>query len=161
MKQKHTSYKPILWLLFGFVLISAVHAIIETLIYCYLHYGLSDGFLDIHFQYYIPAFSVGITFIFGVIVAIILRKKIETTKVPWFLFLILTLIAAIIKPLVHIWSDNGVMRLYDDLSKSEYLSELNLVTIFNTVKYSSIGSLWFLFILLAFYFLFLNRNSIK
>ncbi|WP_178987869.1 hypothetical protein [Winogradskyella schleiferi] len=164
MKQKQSIYNPILWVLFGFALISAVHAIIETLIYGYFHYGLSDGFIDIHFRYYIPAFSLVTTFIFSIITMLILKKKIttlkiETSKLPWLTFVSLIIIASIAKPLVQIWSDNKVMSLYDDLSKTEYLSRLNLVNIFNTIEYSSIGSLWLLFLLLVVYFLYLNRRS--
>lgn len=164
MKQKPTKYKPVLWVLYAFVLISAVHAIIDVLIYFYFHYGLTNGFINFHFKYYIPAFSIGVTFIFSIFTMLILKKtitplKIETSKLPWVLFFILTVIAAIIKPLTHVWSDNKIMMLYEDLSKSEYLSHLNLVKIFNTITYSSIGAQWFLFMLLLVYFLFLNRKS--
>ncbi len=164
MKQKQSIYTSILWVLFGFALISAVHSLIVVCIYVYFHYGLFDGFLDIHFQYYIPAYSLGVTFLLGLIISFLLKKKISTlsisaTKLPWLLFMILVIIAAVVKPVIEIWSDKNIMLLYDDLSKSEYLSRLNLVKIDNTIKYSSIGALWLLFILLLVIFLFLNRKS--
>ena len=164
MKQKPTIYKLILWVLFGFALISALQAVIETLIYSYFHYGLSDGFIEFHFLYYIPAFSIVITFLFSIFTILILKKKvttfkIETSKLPWFLFFILTVIAGSLKPLTHLWSDNKIILLYDDLSKSQYLSELSFLKIFNVITYSSIGSQWFLFMLLVVNFLYLNRKS--
>lgn len=164
MKQKQTNYKIVFWVLFGYSLISAVHAIIEALIYCYFHYGLSDGFIEIHFQYYIPAFSGIVTFIFSIFTMLVLKKKIttikiESSKLPWFLFFIFTVIAIVTKPIAQLWSDNKIMMLYDDLSKSEYLSQLNLLKIFNTIKYSSIGSQWLLIFLLVIYVLYLNRKS--
>ncbi|WP_299100962.1 hypothetical protein [uncultured Winogradskyella sp.] len=164
MKQKSTIYKPILWLIFDFTLISALSAIMEIFIYGYFHYGLSHGFINIHFQYYVPAFSIVIAVIFSVISILLLKKKISSIKLkssrfPWLLFVLLSIFAAITKPLVQNWSDKKVMLLYDDLSKADYLSQLNFVKIFNTINYSSIGALWLLVILLVCYVWFLNRKA--
>ena len=164
MKKKTTAYKLVLWVLFGFAFISTIHAIVEALIFCYLHYGLSNGFLDIHFQYYIPAFSILMTFVLSILTILSIKKKlvnfdIEQSKLPWFLFFIFTTIAISNSIITKQLSDQKVMLLFDDLSKSEYLGQLNLVNIFNTIKLSSLGSQWLIVILFVMATLFLKKTS--
>ncbi|BAO74456.1 hypothetical protein [Winogradskyella sp. PG-2] len=162
---KTTIYKIILWILFGFIFISAVHAIIESLIYVYLHYGFSDKFLDIHFQYYTPAFTFILTFIFSLIILLYVRKKVskkinlEDLKYPWILSVISLIIAIVLKPIALRVSDKKLMLLYEDLSKVDYMSRLDFNTIFDAVNYSSYGSKWLLVILLIIGFLYLIKKS--
>ncbi len=162
---KRTIYKTILLVLFGFVFINAIHSIIVALTYFYFHYGLSDRFLNIHFQYYVPAFALVITFAFSLIIVLLFVKKkhktveIEHLKLPWLLFMASLLTAIVLKPIIHKISDNKIMLLYEDLSKFEYMSKLNFDSIFKTLNYSDLGSKWFLFLLLFICFLYLNKKA--
>ena len=162
---KTTIYKTMLLVLFGFVFIYAIHSILVALIYLYFHYGLSDRFLNIHFQYYLPAFTLAFTFVFSLLsVWLIVRKKeeiidIEYLKLPWFLCIITLLIAIVLKPITYKVSGHKLMLLYEDLSKFEYMSKLNFDSIFKTINYSELGSLWFLLLLLFMSFFYLNKKA--
>jgi uncharacterized membrane protein len=166
MKQNLSTYKIILWILFGFAVLNTANTIIKSIIYGYFHYGLSDGFLEIHFNYYVPAFSFIITFIFSFLVITFLNQKLkiwqsESSKFPAIWFLILVIIGFTIEPFILIISDQKIKVLFEDLSKSEYLGKLNFDTIFNCIDYSVFGSKGLLFILILSYSIFMLKKEKK
>lgn len=158
MNAKQSTYKLIIWMLYSFVLFGAVTTLVKALIYLYFHYGLTDGFVDIHFTYYIPAFSIVVALVFCIVLVVFLQKHltkwyIKKDQFPavWFLiFLVICLTDPVIKGISNI----KISTLYDDLSQFEYLSERNFELLFNILDLSVFGSRWFLCITLLLFYIF-------
>jgi hypothetical protein len=154
-------YQLIIWILFVYVLISAATTITKALIYLFFHYGLNNGFIEIHFRYYLPLFGFSITIICSVIVFTILRRYLlrwqwDNSKPPIVLFLLFFLIS-ITDPLLKKTSDKSFHSLFDDLSKTDYLSERNFDTIFSSLEFCLFGIQWVLIALLLFFSLYLLK----
>lgn len=157
--QNQLTYKIIQWVLFGYAVLSIINIVIKILLHFYFHYGLNDGFIEIHFNYYLPLFCFFITSLFSVITFIFIKKKFtkwynNSPQFYFLWFLILTIAGIVIDPLIQITSDDKLSVLFNNFAKSEYLSLLNFDVIFNTLNYCIIGSKWtlplFVFILLFF-----------
>lgn len=166
MNQKKSTYNTIILILFGVALFSATNVIIKSLIHFYFHYGLSHRFVEIHFNYYVPAFSFVATLIFSFLTYILLKKKLQKwqngqNQYPIVWILILIIIAIVTDPFIQIVSDKKLNLLYEDLSRYDYLSRLNFDIIFNAIDYSVYGSKWLVFIFVFIFCLYELRKQNK
>ncbi|WP_296381288.1 hypothetical protein [Winogradskyella sp.] len=166
MKQTKSFFKLIPWLLLGFVLLKATHVFLEILINIYLIYGFSDGFVLIHFKYYLPIFSFSVTLITSIILILLLNNKwrfwgLNMSKLSTLWFILLTIITIIAQPIIQFIFDEKFKLLYNDLSKSEYLSNLNLDAIFTIKDYCLYGSEWLLFLFIATYYILKKKKDLN
>lgn len=161
---KTQSLKILVWILFGFVFLTAVTSLLNVLIYAYMHYGFSDEFYLIHFKYYIPAFSVLIYGIVAMLLILFIRKKTKKnlltdykiSKIGWFILIIL---AIFLEPLTQIISDRQLENNLNDPSQTLHMSSLDIEAIFEIVDYSIRISKWTMILALIFYFSLKSRSK--
>ncbi|MDG5491388.1 hypothetical protein [Psychroserpens sp. SPM9] len=147
MKAQHYTY--LLWLLFGFVSVSALTHLLEALVYVYMHYGLTHEYTNRRFSFYIPLFAMiiyGITLLFiGFILNENIKKK-KALKLPKTGFLLVLIIAIALDFYTVKASDYHLKLLFDDKAMTEYMSTVNFGNLFDVVHYTVFALNWFVII---------------
>lgn len=153
MKTSH--YTSIIWMLYGFVFISAITAMLEAAVYAYMHYGLENGYMIRRFSYYIPCFACilyGITALIMVFISNRMIKQNKSLKLPKISFIVCMIIAISFQLLTESVSDWHLGVLFDDLSKAEYMSSVNFGKLFDVVNYTTFTLHWVSFIAALVFF---------
>lgn len=145
----------ILSMLYGFVLITAVISMLEAAVFAYMHYGLENGYMIRRFTYYIPCFAIiiyGITALFLVIIANRNLVRNRPFKLPKFTLFLLIIIAIGFQYYTERVSDWHLSVLFDDLSKTEYMSSVNFGRLFEVVEYTTLILRWFFIVMALLFF---------
>lgn len=158
-------YSSLSFMLYGFVVITAIVSILETAVFAYMHYGLEHGYRIRRFSYYIPCFAIITYGVTAVLLALIAKRKSRTGIAPTIpkLTLILCLIIAIfLQFYTERISDWHLSILFDDLSKTEYMSSVNFGKLFDIVEYTTLILRWaFIIFGLAFFSYMLKTDKRK
>lgn len=165
MSTKEKIPKKLLWILFGFIIISIGQSCIETFIYTYSYYGFNNDFLEIHFKYYVPAFSAVVLLITSFATIYFLKKMLTKSlkvdlKFPTSALILLTVFSICISFFPKFIFDEQFEQLYSDYSKFNYLSDLDIDLVFKSIETSIFVSTWMIVLLILSYCGYLiNKRS--
>lgn len=160
MQSRNTT---ILWMLYGFVVLTAILSVLEASVYAYMHYGLTNGYMIRRFSYYIPCFAGFIYGLTAIIMVFISNRKTKRSipiSLPKVSFIIGILIAMTFQIFTERVSDWHLNVLFDDLSKAEYMSSVQFGQLFDIVEQTTFVLRW-LFIIIALLFLLYRSSKSK
>lgn len=159
------SYKLILSILFGFLLIASAQAFLEIILTAYLHYGLNNDFREVHFKYYSLIAGIVIAVLLAVLIIELFVKKnrSENFKLPrhsklWF---VIFLIVMVFLPVLKHVSNQKFMNMYNDQRMTRYLSNRNVNEIFENVDLGILVSKWVLIVTLFISAAYYYRKAMK
>ncbi|MBT8288362.1 MAG: hypothetical protein HKN00_08920 [Flavobacteriaceae bacterium] len=139
---KQTVFSKVIWMVYGFLILSAIIAILNALVEIYFHYGLAHDFLLFHFKYYIPTFTMAIYAIAVIIGMFFISRHFQSEEkfahkevriVP---FVVVLILAFILGPLTRYFSFRKLDQSYADLSRTDYLSSVDFAMIDQIIEQS-------------------------
>lgn len=155
MKSSH--YTSILWMIYGFVLIMAITAVLEAAVYAYMHYGLVNGYMTRRFSYYIPCFSSIIYSVTTMLLVFLANRKLKRSqplKLPKILIVVCIIVAIGFQFFTEKVSDWHLSVLFDDLSKTEYMSSVNFGKLFDIIENTTLILRWVCIVMALLFFLY-------
>lgn len=157
-------YASILWILYGFVLLTAIFSVLEAAVYTYMHYGLVNGYMIRRFSYYIPCFAFivyGITAVLLVLAANRKSKRHKPLTLPKLSLIICIIVAISFQYYTERISDWHLTVLFDDLSKAEYMSSVSFGKLFAIVEHTTLILRWAFIIFAIIFFSFKLKTSVE
>ncbi|WP_092465610.1 hypothetical protein [Winogradskyella thalassocola] len=160
--------KKTLWIIYGAVALIAIDSIITSIVYYIFHLTIENNYqFSSKIKLYIFGATLGLYLLSACLLAFFITKKSRLKnykikeRLPVLPFLIAISIAITLKPLTLYFSEKKLENALDDLSKTNYMSSLNLSSINEFITNSIYICKWSTIIVLVLYLFILNSYAKK